>query len=280
MDVTVIISVYKDVEALDLILKSLNTQTVSNFDILVSEDCQSDEMKNYLSTYKSPIKLTHINQPDDGWKKNIALNNAIKNSSGSYLIFLDGDILPYANFVENHMKLAEEKRFLSGRRVELGPFFSSLIRKKKIPFRVIENFYLFLLPFLALDKARHMEEGIYLKKDSYLEKKINKKKKKKMMLVGCNFSCFKKDLELINGFDEDYISPSVGEDVDLAWRFNHFGITYKSIRYIANTLHLYHTRNWGDAAKTNDLMMQSKIKNRQFICLNGLKKINETKEEI
>jgi len=275
MDVTVIISVYKDVQALDLILKSLNTQTISTFDILVSEDCQSEEMKNYLTKYDLPIKLTHINQLDDGWKKNIALNNAIRKSDGEYLIFLDGDIIPYANFVENHIKLAEKNRFLSGRRVEMGSFFSLLIRKKIIPYRIIENLYLFLLPFLALDKARHMEEGIYLKKDSYLEKKINKKKKKKMMLVGCNFSCYKKDLELINGFDEDYTSPSVGEDVDLSWRFNHFGITYKSIRYIANTFHLYHARNWGDAAETNDKIMKLKIKNEHYVCLNGLKKINE-----
>jgi len=273
MKTTVIISIYNDVEALDLILKSLNTQTDSSFDIVISEDCQSKEIANYLKTYNMPIKLVHINQPDNGWQKNIALNNAIRKSEGEYLIFLDGDIIPYSNFIQNHRKLAEQNRFLSGRRVELGSFFSSLIRSKKLSYRFIEKFYLLLFPFLALDKARHIEEGIYLKKDSYLEKKINRKKKKKMMLVGCNFSCFKKDLEKINGFDEDYLSPSVGEDVDLSWRFNYLGIRYKSVRYIANTFHLYHTRNWGDASEKNDKMMQEKIKKEQYICLNGLDKI-------
>ncbi len=273
MNITVIISIYKDIEALNLILNSLNTQTNKNFDILISEDCQSSEVENYLNNYQMPIQLSHINQPDNGWQKNIALNNAIREASGDYLIFLDGDIIPYSNFIQNHINLSEENRFLSGRRVELGPYFSSLIRKQKISFRFLEIFYLPLIPFIALDKARHIEEGIYLKKDSYLEKKVNGKKDRNMMLVGCNFSCFKKDLENINGFDEDYLSPSVGEDVDLAWRFNYFGVTYKSIRYIANTFHLYHTRDWGNALEENGNMMQEKVQKKQYICLNGLQKI-------
>ena len=96
-----------------------------------------------------------------------------------------------------------------------------------------------------------------------------------MMLVGCNFSCWKKDLELINGFDEDYRGPSVGEDVDLAWRFNHFGITYKSVRYIANTFHLYHGRSWGDAWEENHKIMKQKKEAQTFRCKNGLVKGNE-----
>ena len=275
MHITVIISVYKDNEALELILDSLNTQSYLDFDILVSEDCQSDEIKSFLVGYQSHKQISHISQKDEGWKKNIALNNAIRNAKGDYFIFLDGDILPYKNFVENHMKLATEKRFLSGRRVEVGPFFSSLIRKRVLSYRLLEKLYLFFYLFLSIDKGRHLEEGIYLGIDTFLEKKINSKKKKRMMLVGCNFSCWKKDIELINGFDEDYASPSVGEDVDLSWRFNHFGITYKSVRYIANTFHLYHTRNWGDALEKNDKIMQEKIHKEEFRCKNGLIKENE-----
>ncbi len=275
MNITVIISVYKDVEALKLVLDSLNTQTYSNFDILISEDCQSDEMKTFLETYTSTINITHITQKDDGWRKNIALNNAIRNAQGDYLIFLDGDILPYKNFVENHRLMAEENRFLSGRRAEIGPFFSYLIRKKYLSYRLLEKLYLFFYLFLAIDRGKHLEEGLYLGIDTYLEKKLNGKKKKKMMLVGCNFSCWKKDLELINGFDEDYKGPSVGEDVDLAWRFNHFGITYKSVRYIANTFHLYHARGWGDSWEENHKIMKQKKEEKAFKCKNGLLKENE-----
>ncbi|NOR55877.1 MAG: glycosyltransferase [Sulfurovum sp.] len=269
---TVIISVYKDIEALELILDSLNSQTNLNFDILISEDCEYAEMKTFLKSYQSTLEINHIYQKDDGWQKNIALNNAIRAAKGEYLIFLDGDIVPYKHFIENHLKLASENKFLSGRRVELGPFFSRLVRKRYLPYRVLEKLYLFFYLFLVLDRGRHLEEGIYLGIGSFLEKKVNSKKDKKMMLVGCNFSCWKKDLETINGFDEDYMSPSVGEDRDLEWRFNHFGISYKSVRYVANTFHLYHARNWGNSLETNDKMMQEKIKKEEFRCKNGLMK--------
>ena len=269
---TVIISVYKDLEALELILDSLNRQTNLNFDILVSEDCEYDEMNTFLKSYESALEIQHIYQKDDGWQKNIALNNAIRSAKGEYLIFLDGDIVPYKHFIENHLKSLEKKRFLSGRRVEVGPFFSSLIRKRYLSYRWLERLYLLFFPFLLIDKGRHLEEGVYLGFETFLSKKVNSKKQKKMMLVGCNFSCWKEDLVLINGFDEDYLSPSVGEDVDLAWRFNHFGISYKSLRYVANTFHLYHARNWGNALESNEKMMQEKIKKEEFRCKNGLMK--------
>ena len=148
MNITVIISVYKDVEALKLVLDSLNTQTYLDFDILISEDCQSNEMKSFLEDYESKIQIHHTSQKDDGWKKNIALNNAIRSSTGDYLIFLDGDIVPYKNFVENHKLMAEENRFLSGRRAEIGPFFTYLIRKRYLSYRLLEKLYLFFYLFL------------------------------------------------------------------------------------------------------------------------------------
>jgi len=123
MKVTVIISIYKDIEALELIFQSLFTQSYTDFDILVSEDGSTEEVKLFLEKYVDNDKIFHISQKDVGWRKNIALNNAIRVSNGEYLIFLDGDIIPYKNFVEQHVKLSEENRFLSGRRTEIGPFF-------------------------------------------------------------------------------------------------------------------------------------------------------------
>jgi len=110
MTTTVIISVYKDIEALKLILDSLNTQTYKDFEIIISEDCNTAEMKEFVSNYKN-LNLVHIFQEDLGWRKNIALNNAIRISQGEYLIFLDGDVIPYKNFVEMHVKLAEKINF-------------------------------------------------------------------------------------------------------------------------------------------------------------------------
>jgi len=267
--VTIIVSVYKDTESLKLILNSLLNQTVKNFEIIVSEDCESDEMKTLLNTYKKD-GIIHLSQKDDGWRKNIALNNAVRKSTGEYLIFIDGDIIPYSDFIQKHIESITEQRILCGKRVELGPFFSKMIRKRYLNPFIFEKLFYFFLPFIAIDKARHIEEGIKVKKGSKLEKRLNRKRP---MIIGCNFSCFKKDFIFINGFDEDYDSPSVGEDIDLTWRFQHFGIDSKSVRYLANTIHLYHPRIWDkENVKRNNKIMKKKWDNEEFICKNGYNK--------
>lgn len=127
ISVSVIVSVYKDTQALKLILDSLLNQTYKNFEIIISEDCKSEEMREFLAPYKEKSLLTHLTQEDTGWRKNIALNRAVKESKGEYLIFIDGDIIPYRDFVEKHVESITHSRILCGKRVELGPFFLNLL---------------------------------------------------------------------------------------------------------------------------------------------------------
>jgi len=266
--VSIIISVYKDLESLGLILESLINQTYKEFEIVVSEDGNSDEIKEFLKKYNN-INLVHSYHEDIGWRKNIALNNAVRKSSGEYLIFIDGDVIPYSNFIERHIQLSKKQEVLCGKRLELGSFFSKLIRDNTLSISFIERFYIFLLLFLIIDRARHIEEGMSLSPDGVLSKRINSKKR--IMLLGCNFSCFKEDLESINGFDEDYNIPSVGEDIDLMWRFKYFNIKLKSIRNLANMFHLWHPRNWNRTHRlSNEKIMKEKRFKKEYRCKNGL----------
>jgi len=267
--VSIIVSVYKDTEALALILKSLKSQSLKPFEIIVSEDGSSEEMKSFLNNYTS---IKHVFQKDEGWQKNRALNNAIVNSSGEYLIFLDGDVIPYRNFIKEHITNSEHKKVLMGKRIELGKYISLLLRQSYLSSSILEKLFIPLLPFIALDKgARHIEDGFILKNGNPWGDKIRQKKRK--MIIGCNFSCFKSDMETINGFDEDYTKPSVGEDVDLMWRFKHFGVEIKSVRNLANIFHLWHPRRWdGETVKENNIILEQKQKNNEFCCKNGINK--------
>ena len=47
MKVSIIITVYKDTQALELILKALENQTYQNFEVIISED---DKSLNKLNT--------------------------------------------------------------------------------------------------------------------------------------------------------------------------------------------------------------------------------------
>lgn len=57
----------------------------------------------------------------------------------------------------------------------------------------------------------------------------------------------KKAIYAINGFDEEYTLPAVGEDTDLFWRFQAAGFQVKSVRNLAQcSINLYHTEIWND----------------------------------
>lgn len=48
MKASLIISVYKNTKFLNVVLESLRYQTENDFEIIISEDGDSDEMRNFL----------------------------------------------------------------------------------------------------------------------------------------------------------------------------------------------------------------------------------------
>ncbi len=274
MKISVIVSVYKDVDALDLIIQSLLNQSVKVDEIIISEDGNSDEMRKYFLTIKHNKFIKHLSQEDNGWQKNRALNRAIKSSISQYLIFIDGDCVPYKTFVESHKLLSERKYVLCGRRTEPGEKFSSLLRNKELSVDMFTSKYISNYFKLQNDEIRHYDDGLYFHPDSIPFKLISQiRKNKENHIVGCNFSCWKSDLEKINGFDEDFILPTTGEDTDIERRLKHFGIQMKSCRYSANIIHLYHKKVFNkDISNETEALMETK--KDIFICKNGLKKLD------
>ena len=271
MKVSVIIAVYKDYEALDLIIEALKAQTYKNFEVIIAEDCNDAKMKDYITNIKD-IKIQHLSQEDSGWRKNIILNQAIISSTSEYLIFIDGDCVPHEKFVEEHLRLREDNVVLCGRRTEPGEYFSTLLRTKQMTIGDFSKSYLKNYFKLKKDNIRHYEDGIYCDNKSFLGKLADKKgKRKEAHIVGCHWSCNKDDLLKINGFDEDFTLPTTGEDTDIERRLRHFGVKMKSCRNFAILIHLYHKKVFNPEITTKTLnIMNSKLD--QFICKNGVKK--------
>ena len=82
----------------------------------------------------------------------------------------------------------------------------------------------------------------------------------------------RKAIEELNGFDEDFILPAIGEDADLNWRFRAAGYQFRSLRNLSVQYHLFHDENWKDQSE-NAALMESKIARNEFRCKNGLKKM-------
>lgn len=276
MKVSLIIAVYKDVEALRLIFKSLAYQTYKNFEVVVAEDGESQEMAMCVEAAKEEFgfEILHTTQEDKGVRKSRSQNNAIRASGGEYLIFIDGDCVLYSKFIENHLLLSGEKNIVTGRRVNLGPRYSGSLRDGSLSSLWLEKhfFYKYLDIKEDAKEERHSEEGFSIKVDGLIHTLMRKFRKKDFPLLGCNLSFYKKAVLDINGFDEGLGNSAMAGDTDLEWRFKGLGYKIVSARYMANEFHLYHKRSPHEYDRNLDLQMIENRKNRVYRCKDGVRK--------
>lgn len=265
---TLIISVYKNTRFLSCVLASLRYQSVQNFEIIISEDGESPEMKQFLAGRQFSQPWKHLTQADVGWRKNRALNRAILAATTDHLIFIDGDCVLHPRFIEMHVRFFQPNLILAGKRVMLSQRLSERIIDNPVKIKAIQPAICSAL--LWHRGTERAEEGVFLSPDGLLG--FIPKKRKLTFLTGCNMSFSRKAIEQINGFDEDYILPAYGEDADLLWRFRMAGYNLFSLRNMAVQYHLWHKKGWNDQSENMD-MGEAKQLRGEYICKNGLKKL-------
>lgn len=241
MFASVIVPTYKDVRALELILEALERQTYRGFEVVIAEDAEEFEVKDFLEKQPFKLKIRHVSHPDKGNRKAVVLNKALRIAEGEYIIFIDGDTIPFSTFVHSHVVLSEPRTVLCGRRVNLGEAVSNDIRNQRVSVQEIEQHFLRRFFYLYRGGTKHYEQGLRLLPMKMANRIVNFFDDN-IHILGSNFSCYKEDIFAINGFDEAIVGGSK-DDVDLEWRFIDSGCRLKSCKYSANLFHLDHTRN-------------------------------------
>lgn len=266
---SLIISVYDNVQFLEVVLHSVARQSWNNFEIIISEDGTHPEMVDFLTGYPFIHSWKHIQQEDTGWRKNKALNKAIINASADYLVFIDGDCLLHPRFMEMHIKYARPDRVLGGKRLKMDVGMTRAILEKTVDIRQLNRFILKrIFRFKKMD-IRFPEEALFVSPNGLAGFIPSLRKIKE--LRGCNMSFHKENILKINGFDEDYKLPAIGEDVDITWRFLKLGLKLYSVRNLAVVYHLYHTENWSEQFE-NLQLLKGKTDLGQYRCVNGISK--------
>jgi glycosyltransferase involved in cell wall biosynthesis len=241
-EISVIVSFYERIDFLKLVISGFEIQTFKSFEILIADDGSPREVCNILSRYikESQLEIKHIWHEKRGWGKNIILNKAILASRGDYLIYIDGDCIPHSHFVEEHFMHRSQGVVLSGRRVYLSERITKRLTGKNITGKYLEGRCLVPLFFhiLFMKDGKFFENAIYIR-SKLIRRFINRKEKS---LLGSNFSLYKDDILKVNGFDEQYEAPSIGEDTDLCYRLKLAGINVKTVKHIAIQYHLHHKR--------------------------------------
>ncbi len=276
MKVSLIVAVYKDIEALRLIFESLEMQTYKNFEVVVAEDGDSEVMATAIATAREvhSFDILHTTQEDIGVRKSRSQNNGIKAATGEYLIFIDGDCLLYSTFIENHLALSGEKNIITGRRVNLGPRYSAQLRAGTITSAWLEKNFVRKYFDIKEDAKmeRHSEEGFAIKPHGFIAKMMRKYRKKEFPLLGCNMSFYKKTMLEINGFDEGLGNSAMASDTDLTWRFKGIGCKIISARFICNEFHLFHKRSPNEYDRDLDLKMVANEEKKLYRCSDGIEK--------
>ncbi|MFZ0454667.1 MAG: glycosyltransferase [Ignavibacteriaceae bacterium] len=265
---SVIISFYNRIDYLRLVLAGLERQTFPDFEIIIADDGSKLEIIKdiELISKKIPFKLTHLWQEDKGFRKNKILNRSISAASSEYIIFIDGDCIPHSQFVREHFENRKKRICLTGRRVNLSKKITALLNPLNVKEGFLENNKLKLISDGIMGESFDVEKGFYFKNE-FLRKYFNTKKRG---LLGCNLSINKEDLLSINGFDERYEAPSVGEDTDIQYRLEQTGTKIISLNNIALQYHLYHKLQ-ERPQKNLDLFNEVKMSGQYFTSF-GIKK--------
>ena len=232
---TIIIAFYNNIRNLRLVLAGLERQTTTHFEVLVADDGSRAEVVAEVEQIQQQSKLTirYLWQRDCGWQKNVMLNKAVVAAQTDYLIFIDGDCIPDDRFVAEHLKSSELGFALCGRRVYLSDKVSKALTPAMVKNNYFNKSYLWLF---ATGETRHGEKMIF-SRIPLIASYINSKNRD---FWGCNFSIHRADILAINGFDERFVTPGIGEDIDVYRRLLLSGRNTKSVVATALVYHLHH----------------------------------------
>lgn len=239
MKVSVIVSTYNQPEWLKKALWGFEVQTNTNFELVIADDGSSPDTKEIIESFKnsSKLQIVHVWQEDEGFRKTVILNKAIKASSGSYLIFTDGDCVPRKDLVARHLEKSREGYFLSGGYFKLSKTVSETITKEDIiSQRCFDPSWLKQNGTSPTFKFNKFSKG------GFKERLLNILTPTKATWDGNNASGWRSDIIAVNGFDERM--EYGGEDREFGERLMNNGIRPIQARYGLITIHLYHERSY------------------------------------
>ncbi len=264
MFTSIIVSTYNQPDMLKLVLSALNEQHNKEFEVVVADDGSTEATFNMLEPLKGSFsyELKHVWHKDKGFRAAAIRNKAVAASKGEYLIFLDGDCVPFPSFLNRHLKLMEVGWFVRGNRTMLSEEFTRVVLKEKLPIHHYSKYTWMMLRVKKRIKRilplLHLPMGWY-------------RKNKPIDWFGvktCNLGVWRKDFELVNGFDEHYIGWG-REDADLAVRLFNNGIKRKEGIYATCVLHLWHPESDRRKLEANDALLQQHIKNKTKRAVEG-----------
>lgn len=242
MRVSVIVSAYNNVAGLRKCLLGLLAQSCRPDQLIVSDDGSTREVADLLRAPElAALPLEHVWQADDGWRRPRVLNLSLARCTGDYVVFIDGDCVPRADFVASHLRHARPRTFVSGGVIDVPravhPHFTDA--------DVLGN-DIFSPAFLAERWPAATRQRWRLQPGRW-EAALNLLSYRYCALRGSNFSAWRSDILAVNGFDEEFAYGS--DDREFGARLHNAGVSGRWLKFSLVALHLGHSRGGIDPVR-------------------------------
>jgi GT2 family glycosyltransferase len=255
--VSIVVTTYNRSDAMLAVLAGLSRQTDRQFEVVVADDGSRPEHR--LLVERSPtlkaLRGTYVWHPDVGFTAARVRNLGVAHSTAPYIVFLDGDCVPEADFVARHKALAQFGHFVNGSRILLSPTFTQTVLDGSINLADRGRFY-WLAHRLRGDASRwwgtwRLPDGAYRVQAGFRWKGIR----------SANLAVWRSDFEAVDGFDESFVGWG-HEDADFVLRLHHYGVRRKNGFCATEVFHLWHTESSRHQESANARRVQERVQAR------------------
>jgi glycosyltransferase involved in cell wall biosynthesis len=270
--ISVVVSTYNRPDALRATLGGCAAQTDRHFEIIVADDGSADSTRIAIehAAQQLPVRLEHVWHPDDGFRLAAIRNKGIAHARGAYLIFLDGDCVPQADFIAQHRALAAAGSFVTGSRILLGEALTAAALDGRVNL-ASRNVLFWLRARLRGDANKILP--LFVKLPSGLAaRRVNGFRWRG--IKGCNFAVWADDLVKVNGFDESFTGWG-HEDADLAVRLCNAGIARRNGFMATEVLHLWHREQLREQEGSNRERVLARLADHCIKAQTGLAQLRD-----
>ncbi|MDM1391278.1 glycosyltransferase [Myroides marinus] len=264
LDVSLLITTYNRVDALEAVLVSVLHQKKLPFEVIVADDGSREDTIELVKKYQAifPVPLKHAWQEDNGFRLSESRNRGLALCEGEYVVMIDGDMVLHPMFISDHIANAKKGYFVQGGRVMFNEKKTKEYLASSCTYKQIKWYQ----PNIETRFEKRLSACHLPWLNRLIQKSIDYSHKG---IRGCNMAFFIEDVKSINGFNNEFVGWG-REDSEFVERMFNKGVKRNNIKYSAIAYHLYHKEEQRSSLPENDQLLKDTISKKSSYCENGL----------
>jgi glycosyltransferase involved in cell wall biosynthesis len=263
-----VVSTYEAPQALDAVLRGFAEQSDPVFELVVADDGSGPETEAVVEKWRSSFgrRLSHVWQPDEGFRLARVLNLGALAVDADYLAFMHGESIPRRDLVRAIRVCMHPGWFLAGRRVNLSAPLAQRVTREQLPVH--------RWGMVRWLRARRQIDSIAAL--TWLDRRRVGIRSVPEFLPGNRSYGYllgvdRNDFERVNGYDMRFVGWGE-EDVDIAVRLRRLGLRSGHAGPDGTLIHLWHESEIS-AERPNWYLLQETEHGERVEAVEGLREL-------